>query len=48
MRAIRKALDRLEPLFSRGGRFEQFGALFEGLDWRKVRAVNVRRPHLVE
>lgn len=26
----------------------QFGALFEGLDWRKVRAVNVRRPHLVE
>jgi transposase len=38
----------------------QFGALFEGRDgseialrspierWRKVRAVNVRRPHLVE
>ena len=26
----------------------QFSALFEGLDWRKVRAVNVRRPHLVE
>ena len=32
MRAIRKALDRLEPLFSRGGRFEQFGALFEMVD----------------
>ena len=26
----------------------QFGALFEGLDWRKVRAVDVRRPNLVE
>jgi transposase len=26
----------------------QFGALFEGLDWRKVRAVNLRRPNLVE
>ena len=32
MRPIRKALDRLEPLFSRGGRFEQFGALFEMVD----------------
>jgi Na+-transporting NADH:ubiquinone oxidoreductase subunit B len=32
MRPIRKALDRLEPLFSRGGRLEQFGALFEMVD----------------
>lgn len=26
----------------------QFGALFEGLDWRKMRAVTVPRQHLVE
>jgi Na+-transporting NADH:ubiquinone oxidoreductase subunit B len=32
MRPIRKVLDRLEPLFSRGGRLEQFGALFEMVD----------------
>jgi Na+-transporting NADH:ubiquinone oxidoreductase subunit B len=32
MRALRRALDRLEPLFGRGGRFEQFGALFEMVD----------------
>jgi Na+-transporting NADH:ubiquinone oxidoreductase subunit B len=32
MRVIRRAMDRLEPLFSRGGRFERFGALYEMLD----------------
>jgi Na+-transporting NADH:ubiquinone oxidoreductase subunit B len=32
MRPIRKLLDRLEPLFSRGGSLERFGALYEMLD----------------
>ena len=32
MKAIRSFLDRLEPLFTKGGRFEQFYALFEAVD----------------
>jgi Na+-transporting NADH:ubiquinone oxidoreductase subunit B len=32
MRPIRKMLDRLEPLFTRGGRFEKLGALYEMID----------------
>ena len=32
MRAVRKALDRLAPLFGRGGRFARFGALYEMVD----------------
>ncbi len=32
MRGFRKLLDRLEPLFTRGGRFEKFGAIFEMVD----------------
>ena len=32
MRPIRKALDRLEPMFTRGGRFERLGALYEMVD----------------
>ena len=32
MRSLRKMLDRVEPIFSRGGRFEKFGALYEMLD----------------
>jgi Na+-transporting NADH:ubiquinone oxidoreductase subunit B len=32
MRAIRKTLDRLEPLFTRGGRLEKLGALYEMVD----------------
>jgi len=32
MKAIRSFLDRLEPLFTRGGRFEQLHALFEAVD----------------
>ena len=32
MRPIRKTLDRLEPLFTRGGRFEKLGALYEMVD----------------
>jgi Na+-transporting NADH:ubiquinone oxidoreductase subunit B len=32
MKPIRSFLDRLEPLFTKGGRFEQFYALFEAVD----------------
>jgi Na+-transporting NADH:ubiquinone oxidoreductase subunit B len=32
MKALRSFLDRLEPLFTKGGRFEQFYALFEAVD----------------
>ena len=32
MRGLRKFLDRVEPMFGRGGRFEKFGALFEMID----------------
>jgi len=32
MRGFRKLLDRLEPLFTRGGRFEKYGAIFEMVD----------------
>ncbi|NOX43630.1 MAG: NADH:ubiquinone reductase (Na(+)-transporting) subunit B [Gammaproteobacteria bacterium] len=32
MRPLRNFLDRLEPLFQKGGRFEQFGALYEAID----------------
>jgi Na+-transporting NADH:ubiquinone oxidoreductase subunit B len=32
MKPLRSFLDRLEPLFTKGGRFEQFYALFEAVD----------------
>jgi Na+-transporting NADH:ubiquinone oxidoreductase subunit B len=32
MKPLRTFLDRLEPLFTKGGRFEQFYALFEAVD----------------
>jgi Na+-transporting NADH:ubiquinone oxidoreductase subunit B len=32
MKKLRSFLDRLEPLFTRGGRFESFHALFEAVD----------------
>jgi Na+-transporting NADH:ubiquinone oxidoreductase subunit B len=32
MAGLRKMLDRIEPMFSRGGRFEKFGALYEMAD----------------
>jgi len=32
MNALRRGLDRLQPLFARGGRYERFGALFEMVD----------------
>ena len=32
MKGLRNFLDKLEPLFTRGGRFEKFGAIFEMVD----------------
>mgnify|MGYP001826912371 FL=1 len=32
MKPLRSFLDKLEPLFTRGGRFEQFHAIFEAVD----------------
>ena len=32
MSRLRRRLDRLQPLFARGGRYERFGALFEMVD----------------
>lgn len=32
MRGLRKFLDKIEPSFSRGGKFERFGALYEVFD----------------
>ena len=32
MKAIRSFLDRLEPVFTKGGRFEQLHALYEAVD----------------
>jgi len=32
MRPLRRFLDRIEPLFLKGGRYEQFGALYEAID----------------
>lgn len=32
MARLRKFLDRIEPMFSRGGRFEKFGAMYELVD----------------
>ena len=32
MRFLRRGLDRLQPLFSRGGRLEKYSALFEMVD----------------
>ena len=32
MRALRRYLDRIEPLFTRGGRFERYNALYEMVD----------------
>jgi Na+-transporting NADH:ubiquinone oxidoreductase subunit B len=32
MKGLRNFLDELEPLFTRGGRFEKFGAIFEMVD----------------
>jgi Na+-transporting NADH:ubiquinone oxidoreductase subunit B len=48
MRALRRYLDRLQPLFRRGGRFEQFSALFEMVDTLLYTPADVTRdaPHV--
>ena len=48
MRGLRRYLDRLQPLFQRGGRFEQFGARFEMVDTLLYTPADVTRdaPHV--
>jgi len=48
MHALRRYLDRLQPLFSRGGRFEKYGALFEIVDTLLYTPADVTRssPHV--
>jgi Na+-transporting NADH:ubiquinone oxidoreductase subunit B len=48
MRALRRYLDRLQPLFDRGGRFEQFSAVFEMVDTLLYTPADVTRdaPHV--
>jgi len=48
MKRLRSFLDDLEPLFSRGGRFERFGAVFEMVDTALYTPADVTRgsPHV--
>ncbi len=48
MRPLRKALDRLEPYFVKGGKYQQFGALFEMVDTLFYSPADVARgaPHV--
>ncbi|MDH3589664.1 MAG: NADH:ubiquinone reductase (Na(+)-transporting) subunit B [Gammaproteobacteria bacterium] len=48
MKIVRKQLDRLEPHFSRGGRFEKFNAIFEMFDTLLYTPADVARsaPHV--
>lgn len=48
MRPLRKFLDRIEPLFSRGGRFEGYQALYEMVDTLLYSPPDVSRhqPHV--
>jgi Na+-transporting NADH:ubiquinone oxidoreductase subunit B len=48
MRPLRKLLDRVEPLFSRGGRFEGYQALYEMVDTLLYSPPDVSRhqPHV--
>ncbi len=48
MRRLRSFLDRLEPLFARGGRFERYGAIFEMVDTALYSPADVTRgsPHV--
>ena len=48
MRALRRYLDRIEPLFARGGRFERYNALFEMVDTLLYTPADVTRssPHV--
>ncbi|MBT8079164.1 MAG: NADH:ubiquinone reductase (Na(+)-transporting) subunit B [Gammaproteobacteria bacterium] len=48
MRRLRRFLDRFEPLFARGGRFEKYGAIFEMVDTLFYSPPDVTRgsPHV--
>jgi len=48
MAGLRKFLDRIEPMFSRGGRFEKLGALYELVDTLLYTPKDVTRsaPHV--
>ncbi len=48
MSRLRRGLDKLEPLFTRGGRFEQFGAIYEMVDTLFYSPPDVTRgsPHV--
>jgi Na+-transporting NADH:ubiquinone oxidoreductase subunit B len=48
MKSLRSFLDKLEPLFTKGGRFEQFYALFEAIDTFFFSPPDVARgsPHI--
>jgi len=48
MKPLRSFLDKLEPLFTKGGRFEQFYALFEAIDTFFFSPPDVARgsPHI--
>ena len=48
MRLLRNFLDRLEPLFVKGGRFERFGAVYEMIDTGLYTPSDVTRgaPHV--
>jgi Na+-transporting NADH:ubiquinone oxidoreductase subunit B len=48
MQRLRRGLDRLQPLFAKGGRWERFGALFEMIDTFLYTPGEVTRgaPHL--
>ena len=48
MRPLRRLLDRMEPLFTQGGRFERFHALFEMVDTLFYSPPDVTRgsPHI--
>lgn len=48
MKRLRKFLDRMEPLFARGGRFEKFNAVFEMIDTALYSPPDVTRgsPHV--
>lgn len=48
MRRLRQALDRLQPLFAKGGRFERFNAVFEMVDTLLYTPSDVTRgaPHV--
>ena len=48
MKGLRNLLDRLEPLFARGGRFEKLGAVYEMMDTLLYSPPDITRssPHV--